>query len=93
MRIEIQVASVPDRAELVAELWIGNSQLAELFRENGALHVEFCGHTGVIPFDEVMRALDAARSELTEPDAPGRADATRVIEFSIMPENGSQTLT
>ena len=38
--LTIQIASVPDRDSLVAELWSGSTQVAELSRENGPLIVQ-----------------------------------------------------
>ncbi len=37
MNFSIEIASVPDREELVAELWYGNEQVAELSQEGGEL--------------------------------------------------------
>lgn len=40
MNITIQIASVPDREKLVAELWYGNEQWGEVSQECGIMKLE-----------------------------------------------------
>jgi hypothetical protein len=62
--IRIQVASVPDRDNLVAELWFENVQLAEISREQGQFEVEVYASGVSIPLDQYLDALARAKEEL-----------------------------
>jgi hypothetical protein len=40
MKITVEIASVPDRDNLVAELWAGNEQWGEVSQETDSLQLE-----------------------------------------------------
>jgi len=63
----IQVASVPDRDELVAEIWWGNEQVAELRKEYEGPHIQvYSRQSGWwdFPYAEFLAVLQRAREEL-----------------------------
>lgn len=68
MTIEIQIASVPDRENVVAELWVDDTQIAEVSNEKNELRVEF--YSAPIPnqlsvsLDELLEALAKAKRNL-----------------------------
>lgn len=64
MNITIQVVSVPDRDNLVAELWLGDVQVAEVSSELGHFEVEVYAHRLTIPLEEYVDALSRARKAL-----------------------------
>lgn len=70
MKLKVQIASVPDRDNLVAEIWVGDQQLAEVSQETGTLKIEIYQRTGEargiweIEFDELVNALQEARNKL-----------------------------
>lgn len=66
----IQVASVPDRKRVVAEIWLGDRMVAEVRREPGEeACVQFYnappgqGSTD-LPLSELVTALDFARKQV-----------------------------
>ena len=63
------VSSPPDRQKLVAEIFFGNEQWAELNQENGILELEFYsranGESWRLPLDEVLESVSEARTRLT----------------------------
>ena len=67
--IMITLASVPDRDSLVAELWCGDTQLAELFQDGEKFLLEFYapphGTLLQLPYDDVLQALILAKQRLT----------------------------
>ena len=64
----IDIASVPDRDEPVAELWYGDEQVAELRRESGEHRLQVFAPRSVtvwdFSFDDFLTALDTARRRL-----------------------------
>ncbi len=71
MKIKIQLASPPDRERLVAELFVGNRQFAEVsweddkpmlevYPKSTTNHQEFW----MLELDEVIEALNIARKSL-----------------------------
>ena len=66
--IEIQIASVTDREELVAEIWVGSQMLAELRHEGGEHRVQLYPRTDGEPWDllhaDIVRTLEEARTRL-----------------------------
>ena len=64
----INVASSPDREYLVAEIFFGDTQWAEINQESQVLEVEFYprpdGMPWRIPLRNAIAALGAAESEL-----------------------------
>jgi hypothetical protein len=70
-RLTITLASPPDRNKLVAELWVGDSQLAEVSRENGAPILEIypnpAGGPWRIKLEDLKVSLNQAEKSLSEP--------------------------
>lgn len=66
--LRICISSPPDREHLVAEIFFGDEQWAELSQEQGVLSLEFYPRRGKefwqLPLDEVMLALDEAKTRL-----------------------------
>lgn len=68
--LSVDVTSVPDRDRLVAELWSGSEQIAELSIEDGCLMLRIYPPTsGVlnVELDEFERGLAELRRRLTSP--------------------------
>ena len=73
---EIIIASLPDRDQVVAEIWFEDDQFAELRHENDSLVFEIYSRPGNngpwdIRFDELLEVLNAAKVRLmgTPPEA------------------------
>ncbi|MFN0061484.1 MAG: hypothetical protein ACKVPX_03055 [Myxococcaceae bacterium] len=67
--ISITIASVPDREDAVAELWLGDEQLGEVSRELvGGFSIELysapAGTPWKIPLDDLVAALEEAKTLL-----------------------------
>ena len=66
--MEIVVASLPDREDLVAELYCGGVQWAELNTENGSLTLEIYpppdGGPWILDYSAAMDVLSRAKHEL-----------------------------
>lgn len=66
--IELQITSPPDRERVVVELWLDNTQLAEVSNEDGILRVEVYTTPGTnkvaVSLDELEEALKRARENL-----------------------------
>lgn len=64
----IQIASVPDREKLIAEIYFHRYQLAEINQEGAALQIEIYSHPSGkewrLDFTEMMTMLEEARREL-----------------------------
>ena len=75
MPLTIKIASVPDRESLVAEIWDGPAQIAELNWESGDLHLEVYARPPAsrlsVPFDEFVAVLEKARAQLGPKPRPG----------------------
>ena len=56
----VDVASVPDRDELVVEIWCGDVQFAELRDEGGITRVQLYQRTTGQPWDVSLDELQAA---------------------------------
>ena len=67
--IWVQIASLPDRENVVWELSIGRSHIAEVAFEGGELSVEFFMPPGKrelrVSLDEILKALTDAKEDLT----------------------------
>jgi hypothetical protein len=65
---EIVIASVPDREELVAEIWDGDIMLAELSQDGGELVLRIypkpTGEPWSFEMEELLQTLSRARSQL-----------------------------
>lgn len=55
--LRVQFASLPDREYVVAEIWNGNIQIAEVNREKGTLEIEIYQPI-LIPFDDLLACLN-----------------------------------
>ena len=68
--ITITVASVPDREQLVAELWDEDVQFGELSQEEGQLVLEIYprpdGLPWTFPFEDIQKALERVKGKLLE---------------------------
>jgi hypothetical protein len=68
MNYRICISSPPDRKELVAEIFFGNLQFAEVNREQGKLEAEFysqpSGQPWTIDLTSVIDALNEASEKL-----------------------------
>jgi len=66
--IELQITSPPDRERVVVELWLDNTQLAEVSNEDGTFRVEVYTTPGTnkvaVSLDELGEALKRARENL-----------------------------
>lgn len=61
----IQIASVPDRENLVAEIWYGDDLLLELSNENQKLEIEFYEPAvNRFNFEELNKTLIKAKNKL-----------------------------
>lgn len=64
----IQVASVPNRGHLVAEVWLGRELLAELRHEDNCFRMQIYARVDSQPWDvlyeDFARALRQARERL-----------------------------
>ena len=67
--LHITISSPSDREKLVAEIFFGSNQWAEMNQEKGHLQVEFYprsdGKTWDLDYFSVMRALQEAKLRLT----------------------------
>jgi hypothetical protein len=67
--MRICISSPPDREKLVAEIFFGNEQWAELNQEGGTLELEFypkpSGKFWRLGLDNVLEALNEAKRQLT----------------------------
>lgn len=68
--LTITIASLPDRENLVAELWFGNMQWGEINQEGGSLTLEVypqqSGKPWVFELNEVIKQVEQAKSRLEE---------------------------
>lgn len=61
----IQIASVPDRENLVAEIWYGDDLLLELSNESQELEIEFYeSAVNRFNFEELNKTLIKAKNKL-----------------------------
>lgn len=69
MKLSITIASVPDREEVVAELWCGHQQWGEISQETETLKLELYSkrkNNGVWEFDfeEALNLMNTAKRRL-----------------------------
>ncbi len=66
--IQVIIADVPDRENLVAELWVGDEQMAEVNLEDKearvALYSRKSGEPWDLEFTDILRALQLAKERL-----------------------------
>jgi hypothetical protein len=74
----ISISSPPDRERLVADIFVGNTQWAELNQEQGSLTLELYprqdGKPWVFDYEEVLIALQAAKERLVGSDESANAN-------------------
>jgi hypothetical protein len=67
-QIEMVIASPPDREHLVIELWLGDTYLGEVNREDGTIRFEVDGGVNnpgwKVSVDELIRCIQLARDEI-----------------------------
>jgi hypothetical protein len=67
-KLRICISSPPDRERLVAEIFFGSNQLAELNQEDGSLQVELYprsdGAFWYVGLEEILQALIEAKQRL-----------------------------
>ena len=67
-QLTFTISSVPDRDDLVAELWFGDDMFAELRTENGTMMAAFYApphhRAWEFPVQEFQQVLQAAASRL-----------------------------
>lgn len=62
---KIEIASVPDRKKLVAEIWFAEKLIAEINQEKGELEIKFYHHNKLIfQLDEFIDALINVKNKL-----------------------------
>lgn len=68
MKFTVELASVPDRDDLVAEIWVGTELLGEIRFDDGALRVQIYPRPDAEPWDisldELTSALHLARQKM-----------------------------
>jgi hypothetical protein len=73
-KLRISISSPPDRERLVADIFVGNVQWAELNQETGELTFEFYprpdGKFWQLDYVFVMQALQLAKARLLEHSHP-----------------------
>lgn len=66
--LTIELASVPDREDLLAEIWLGTALIAEVRRDEQMLRVQLypseTGHPFDIPYEDLEAALVTAKARL-----------------------------
>ena len=71
MTFTVEIASVPDREDLVAEIWADTELMAELRYDEGELRVQLYappgGRSWDVPFDQLASVLQLARQKLGPP--------------------------
>ena len=68
--VRITISSPPDRQYIVAEIFFGNEQWAEINKEVGSLQVEFYprqnGEPWSLSFQQAVEALNKAKEKLDQ---------------------------
>lgn len=64
-KIEILIASVPDRDKEVAEIWYENNLIAEINQENNNLEIELYPPQRItLDYQEFLKILETAKNKL-----------------------------
>jgi len=64
-KFKIEIASVSDRDKLVAEIWFGESLIAEVNQENDQLQIEFYSiQKKVFDLNDFLDVLVVAKNKL-----------------------------
>lgn len=62
---EIQITDVPDRDDLVAEIWFNDDLICEIINESGRLEIElFSGAVNKFDYSKFLEVLDKSKSKL-----------------------------
>lgn len=69
MKYTVEIASVPDREDAVAEIWLGDEMIAELARESSSkvvleIYPNPNGCPWKLDFAEFLAAMEDAKKEL-----------------------------
>ncbi|AKT39221.1 hypothetical protein [Chondromyces crocatus] len=68
----VTIASPPDREKLVAEIFFGDEQVAEIHQESDELQIEIYMHSSgkpwMLPYVDFMKAMSKARQRLVGGD-------------------------
>ncbi len=66
----ITVIDLPDRENLVSEIFYGSFQFAEISQETGELRIQFYSHPKKryweFPVDEILKVIEKAKQRLIE---------------------------
>ena len=66
-KFNIELSSVPDRENLVAEIWYENKMVAEVNKETEKFVIEFClDEKKSFMLDEFLEVLENAKRRLLE---------------------------
>ena len=66
-KFNIELSSVPDRENLVAEIWYENKMVAEVNKETEKFVIEFCLHEKIsFMLDEFLEVLENAKRRILE---------------------------
>ncbi|MBN9352311.1 MAG: hypothetical protein J0H55_16650 [Chitinophagaceae bacterium] len=64
-KFKIEIASVPDRNNLVAEIWFGDTLIAEISQEEKKLEIEIYNEKGQkFLLEDYLSAINEAASKL-----------------------------
>ena len=66
-KFNIELSSVPDRENLVAEIWYENKMVAEVNKETEKFVIEFCLDEKIsFMLDEFLKVLENAKRRILE---------------------------
>jgi hypothetical protein len=66
-KFKIEITSVPDRENLVAEIWFEDSLIAEVNQENDEAEIElYHSESTTFNLSEFLTVLETARNKLIE---------------------------
>jgi hypothetical protein len=64
-KFKIEITSVPDRENLVAEIWLDETLVAEINQETGKLEIEFYLNEKItFELDEFLETLENAKRKI-----------------------------
>ena len=67
IKFNIELSSVPDRENLVAEIWYENKMVAEVNKETEKFVIEFCLDEKIsFMLDEFLEVLENAKRRILE---------------------------
>ena len=69
-KFTVNIASVPDRERVVAEIWLDDELAAEVYSEDNIFYVEFYNHDNGRPlnirYEDLIRILNSAKNMLVD---------------------------